>query len=383
MDYQFNFNTDHGKAFLEPFRSNSQQKEVGQQKEIGLTYHNFVIAKILNILAKIGVGGGTVSIQDLNRKTKHVSIKDIKKLALADSIEAKHPEVIERLKNKEDILSMLRIVYERKKFANAEAEVKNGKDEALFSLGKMYLHGQGVPLSGKLAAEKFQEAAAKGIKKGEAFLELGKIYESGLDVPQSFQKAKDFYQQALNERLSQAKSFLDGVEKSEKRHLEAQDFIDAFWSAPAAGTATISIDNWEQVIECNNSSLKNSFINALNTSGLKQTPFSKIFILSRPAFLSDIFFEPNDGCFNNYDVNIQEKGKCLVIFAPEDKATEDRQKEKAWIEILYDTQPELKKFIDKQKPHGFLLNLDDRNDLMKKGELPKDLVSLLVNNTEN
>lgn len=81
--------------------------------------------------------------------------------------------------------------YERGDYSTALIEFRPLAEEgyrlAQYTLGVMYLQGQGVPRDYHAAHKWFSRAAAQGVSQAQ--FELGRLYERGLGVPQDFVQA--------------------------------------------------------------------------------------------------------------------------------------------------------------------------------------------------
>lgn len=359
MSYQFDFHLNHGKVFLDPSTPNLSENK----KEFGLTRHNIFIAKIMNVLAKIGIGEGTIEIQNKKNKIERVSIKDVKNLIFNDS--SKHSQEILKIKNKEEILSTLYAFYNNKKLDSLTIKANQGDGKAAFELGKIHP-------SEKLAVDYLEKAAIAGIAKADAFLLIGKIYQvGGQDLPKSIEKAKEYYQKAVNEGSEEALSLLIEIDERAKSKFESEKYLKEIWSPPGPSTQKMLITDWDEIIACNSPDLKQQFIDALEESGQNQTPFTQIIIFHNDRFKSDLFFEP-DGLLNKYVelVTKKQEGKSLVILVPKDKGAEERYLDHSWIPSL--PQPLFEEFLKNQKPHFYTLTLEDQK-LLKQKQLPEDL----------
>lgn len=78
--------------------------------------------------------------------------------------------------------------YERGDYHAALVEFRplaeQGYRLAQYTLGVMYVQGQGVPQNYRTAYKWFSRAAAQGVPQAQ--FELGRLYERGLGVPQDF-----------------------------------------------------------------------------------------------------------------------------------------------------------------------------------------------------
>lgn len=100
-----------------------------------------------------------------------------------------------------------------------------GDAEAQFTLGKMYVTGEGVPKDATKAVELFQKSAAQGNVKGQNG--LGVLYANGLGVPKDINKAVEYYQKAAAQGYHQAQNNLgscyangEGVPKDVAKAIE-------------------------------------------------------------------------------------------------------------------------------------------------------------------
>lgn len=358
MSYQFDYYLRHGKVFLDISDASSNKNE------LGLTYHCNLISKLLNLLARIGIGQGTIKIQNENNEIRRVSIKDVKNLVLSEP--TKNPKEIQNLKTG-DILPCLYEFYHKKKIIILTAKANQGDGEASFELGLIHP-------SRKFAVDYFQRAAAAGVHKADAFLQIGKIYESDdSELPRSLEKAREYYQKALNEGSKEAETRLTDIEKIIKSRSEREKYLKEVWSPPPPSTQKLTVTDWEEIVVCNTQDLKQEFIEALKATNLHQTPFSQIIVFQNEGYRSDIFFDEHDGILRKYShlVTKKQKGKCLVILVPTDKLAENRYLDPITIPSL--PQPLFQEFLKNQNPHFYTLTLQDQK-ILKQKKLPDDLV---------
>lgn len=93
------------------------------------------------------------------------------------------------------------------------AEAENA--EAQYTLGELYLKGDGVPRSFPAAAQMFRRAAEKG-NLARAQYALGLLYQRGLGVPQNDVEAVLWWQKAADQNFSAAITYV-GISKLEGR----------------------------------------------------------------------------------------------------------------------------------------------------------------------
>jgi TPR repeat protein len=74
---------------------------------------------------------------------------------------------------------------------------KDGNEEAMYLLGRMYEFGYGVTLSYPEARNWYQKAAAQNY--GLAQLSLGFLYDAGKGTPQNFKEAYKWYMKAADQ----------------------------------------------------------------------------------------------------------------------------------------------------------------------------------------
>ena len=92
-----------------------------------------------------------------------------------------------------------------------DAWVQNG-------LGCMYLDGNGVEHSYKLAIEWYRKAAEQGHVQSQC--NLGYMYENGYGVEQNYQMAIEWYQKAAENGYEEAQNRLKLLlEKNEEKHI--------------------------------------------------------------------------------------------------------------------------------------------------------------------
>src|SRR5262245_60877855 len=98
--------------------------------------------------------------------------------------------------------------YDRGDYATAlrlwRPLANQGDADAQFSLGLMYLNGQGVPQNYAEALKWFRLAAEQG--RADAQNNFGVMYHNGLGVPQNYAEAAKWYRLAADQGYARAQA---------------------------------------------------------------------------------------------------------------------------------------------------------------------------------
>ena len=103
--------------------------------------------------------------------------------------------------------------YLLKDYARAMQEYKNDDDpKAMYQVGYMYDHGEGVPQNLNDAAEWYRKAAEKGHVKAQ--YRLGMLYATGSGVDKDMKEAVKWYKKAAFQGFLPAKEALKRIAKN-------------------------------------------------------------------------------------------------------------------------------------------------------------------------
>lgn len=101
--------------------------------------------------------------------------------------------------------------YLLKDYAKAMQEYKKVDDpRAMYQIGYMYDHGEGVPQDNKAAVEWYQKAAEKGHVKAQ--YRLGLFYATGTGVEKNIKEAEKWYRKSAGQGFRPAKDALKKLE---------------------------------------------------------------------------------------------------------------------------------------------------------------------------
>lgn len=87
---------------------------------------------------------------------------------------------------------------------------KDDDPRAMYMVGYMYDHGEGVPQDGKEAAIWYRKAAEKGLAKAQ--YRMGMLTENGFGVDQDLKEAERWYRRAAGQGFGPAKDALKKIE---------------------------------------------------------------------------------------------------------------------------------------------------------------------------
>ncbi|HEX9022901.1 MAG TPA: tetratricopeptide repeat protein [Geobacteraceae bacterium] len=103
--------------------------------------------------------------------------------------------------------------YLMKDYAKAMEEYKNDDDpKAMYQVGYMYDHGEGVEQDAKEAAQWYLKAAEKGNAKAQ--YRMGLFYATGTGVDKDVKEAAKWYKKASMQGFLPAREALKRLEKS-------------------------------------------------------------------------------------------------------------------------------------------------------------------------
>jgi uncharacterized protein len=103
--------------------------------------------------------------------------------------------------------------YLLKDYAKAIQEYKNDDSpKAMFQLGRMYDHGEGVPQDPKEAAVWYRKAADLGHVRAQ--YQMGVAYANGFGVDQDMKEAAKWYKKSAGQGFLPAKEALKRIEKT-------------------------------------------------------------------------------------------------------------------------------------------------------------------------
>jgi TPR repeat protein len=101
--------------------------------------------------------------------------------------------------------------YLLKDYATAMQEYKKEDDpRAMYQIGYMYDHGEGVPQDNKSAVEWYLKAAEKGHARSQ--YRLGLFYATGTGVEKNLKESEKWYRKAAGQGFRPAKDALKKLE---------------------------------------------------------------------------------------------------------------------------------------------------------------------------
>lgn len=106
--------------------------------------------------------------------------------------------------------------YLMKDYARAMQEYKNDDDpKAMYQVGYMYDHGEGVAQDIKEAAQWYLKAAEKG--NARAQYRVGLLYATGAGVDKDLKEAEKWYKKSSFQGFLPAKEALKRMQKEQKK----------------------------------------------------------------------------------------------------------------------------------------------------------------------